>query len=101
MVVCRDIVDDVSDVCQGMAILVNGELRCQGEPRAILETLEGTIWRKAVTREELAAYRQTHVVLGTRWGQAGRLVVHILGTDRPGEGFEVVPPDLATCIFTR
>jgi ABC-2 type transport system ATP-binding protein len=98
VVLSTHIVDDVSDVCQGMAILVNGELRCQGEPRAILETLEGTIWRKAVTREELTAYRQTHAVLGTRW-QAGRLVVHILGTDRPGEGFEVVPPDLRDLYF--
>jgi ABC-type multidrug transport system ATPase subunit len=55
VILSTHIVDDVSDVCQGVAILVNGELRCQGEPRAILERLQGTIWRKAVTREELAA----------------------------------------------
>ena len=98
VVLSTHIVDDVSDVCQGMAILLNGELRCQGEPRAILETLQGTIWRKAVTREELAAYRQMHAVLGTRW-QAGRLVVHILGANRPDDGFEAVPPDLRDLYF--
>ena len=74
------------------------ELRCQGEPRAVSETLRGTIWRKAVTRDELAGYRAEHAVLGTRW-QAGRLVVHILSGDRPAEGFEPVPPDLRDLYF--
>ena len=33
VVLSTHIVDDVSDVCQGMAILVDGQVRCQGEPR--------------------------------------------------------------------
>jgi ABC-type multidrug transport system ATPase subunit len=98
VVLSTHIVDDVSDVCRGMAILVDGELRCQGEPRAVLETLRGSIWSKAVTRDELAGYRAEHTVLGTRW-HAGRLVVHILSADRPGDGFEPVPPDLRDLYF--
>jgi hypothetical protein len=81
-----------------MAILVDGELRCQGEPRAVLETLRGSIWSKAVTRDELAGYRAEHTVLGTRW-HGGRLVVHILNADRPGDGFEPVPADLRDLYF--
>jgi ABC-2 type transport system ATP-binding protein len=98
VVLSTHIVDDVSDVCRGMAILVDGELRCQGEPRAVLETLRGSIWSKAVTRDELAGYRAEHTVLGTRW-HAGRLVVHILSADRPGDGFEPVPADLRDLYF--
>jgi len=98
VVLSTHIVDDVSDVCRGMAILVDGELRCQGEPSAVLETLRGSIWSKAVTRDELAGYRAEHTVLGTRW-HAGRLVVHILSADRPDDGFEPVPADFRDLYF--
>jgi ABC-type multidrug transport system ATPase subunit len=93
LVLSTHIVDDVSDVCQGMAILADGRVRAQGEPRTIVETLRGTIWRKPVTREELAALRRDLTVLGTRW-HAGRLVAHVSSPSAPGVGFEPAPPDL-------
>jgi ABC-type multidrug transport system ATPase subunit len=93
VVLSTHIVDDVSDVCQGMAILADGQVRCQGDPRAVLDTLAGTVWRKTVSRSELAAFRRDHTVLGTRW-HAGHLVVHVMSPNRPEEGFEAVPPDL-------
>jgi len=98
VVLSTHIVEDVSDVCQGMAILVDGQVRCQGDPRAVLDTLAGTVWRKTVSRAELAAFRRDHVVLGTRW-HAGHLVVHVISPDRPEEGFEAVPPDLRDLYF--
>ena len=97
VVLSTHIVDDVSDVCQGMAILVDGQVRCQGEPRAVLEALQGTVWSRAATREDLVAFRKDHAVLGTRW-HAGRLVVHVLSPDRPS-GFEPVAPDLRDLYF--
>jgi ABC-type multidrug transport system ATPase subunit len=98
VVLSTHIVDDVSDVCQGMAILVDGQVRCQGEPRAALEALRGSLWSKAVSREELAALRKDHAVLGARWN-AGRLVVHVVGAERPEAGFEAVAPDLQDLYF--
>ena len=98
VVLSTHIVDDVSDVCRGMAMLVDGQVRCQGEPRAVLEALQGQIWSKSITREELAALRRDHAVLGTRW-DSGRLVVHLLSADRPAAGFEPVPPDLRDLYF--
>jgi ABC-2 type transport system ATP-binding protein len=98
VVLSTHIVDDVSDVCQGMAILVDGQVRCQGEPRAALEALRGSLWSKAVSREELAALRKDHAVLGARW-HAGRLVVHVVSPERPDAGFEAVAPDLQDLYF--
>lgn len=98
VVLSTHIVDDVSDVCQGMAILADGQVRLQGDPRAVLETLRGSVWTKAVTREELEAFRRDHVVLGTRW-HAGRLVVHVMSAEAPESGFEPVPPDLQDLYF--
>jgi ABC-type multidrug transport system ATPase subunit len=98
VVLSTHIVDDVSDVCQGMAILAEGQVRCQGNPRTVLDTLRDSVWRKAVTREELTAFRRDYAVLGTRW-HAGRLVVHVLSPDQPGGGFAPVPPDLQDLYF--
>ena len=60
VVLSTHIVDDVADVCQGMAILVDGQVRSQGDPRGRCRRPAGTIWRKAVTREELEALRRDH-----------------------------------------
>jgi ABC-2 type transport system ATP-binding protein len=98
VVLSTHIVDDVSDVCQGMAILVDGQVRCQGEPRTALERLRGSLWSKAVSREELAALRKDQAVLGSRW-HAGRLVVHVVSAERPDGGFEAVAPDLQDLYF--
>jgi ABC-type multidrug transport system ATPase subunit len=98
VVLSTHIVDDVADVCQGMAILVEGRIRRGGDPRAALDELAGSVWRKAVTRDELAALRQSHDVLGTRW-HSGRLVVHVLSAERPPDGFEPVAPDLSDFYF--
>jgi len=97
VVLSTHIVDDVADVCQGMAILVDGQVRSQGDPRAVVAGLDGTIWRKSVSRGEVEALRPHLAVLGTRW-HAGRLVVHVLSPDRP-DGFEPVPPDLHDLYF--
>jgi ABC-type multidrug transport system ATPase subunit len=98
VVLSTHIVDDVSDVCRGMAILADGQVRLQGEPRVVLDALRGTVWRKAVSREELGVLRRDLAVLGTRW-HAGRLVVHVLSPQAPEGGFEPVPPDLQDLYF--
>jgi ABC-type multidrug transport system ATPase subunit len=92
------IVDDVEDVCQGMAILASGVVRCQGRPAEVIEAIGGRVWRKNVTRDELTDFRRELSVLGTRWHH-GRLVVHVLSADRPGGGFEPVPADLQDLYF--
>ena len=98
VVLSTHIVDDVSDLCQGMAILVGGQVWRRGDPRALLEELRGSIWSKAVTRGELDGLAREHAVLGTRW-RNGRLVVHVVSAAAPGGGFETVDPDLQDLYF--
>jgi len=88
----------VADVCQGMAILVGGQVWRQGRPAALMEELRGSLWSKAVTRDELAAVGQAWPALGTRW-QGGRLVVHVVSSSPPGEGFLPAAPDLQDLYF--
>jgi ABC-type multidrug transport system ATPase subunit len=98
VVLSTHIVEDVSDLCQRMAILVLGEVQCEGEPRTLLDGLKGSVWRKVVSREELAETQRERAVLCTRW-LGGRLVVHVVSSERPGTGYEAVEADLEDLYF--
>lgn len=86
VILSTHIVDDVSDLCPRMAIIVNGRIVREGEPAALIASLKGRIWTKAIGREEVEACRAKHEVISTRLF-AGRTVVHVLSDEDPGEGF--------------
>ena len=92
------IVEDVSDLCPRVAIIAEGEVRQQGEPRALIASLDGTIWRKVVTRTELEEVQKAQTVLCTRWLE-GRLVAHFVSAERPGADYEPVGADLEDVYF--
>jgi ABC-type multidrug transport system ATPase subunit len=98
VVLSTHIVEDVSEVCRRMAILVDGEVRSQGEPAALVESLRGRVFSRAVTRTELEGLSHDHRVLGTRW-QGGRLVAHVLSEGAAVPGFEPVEADLRDLYF--
>ena len=86
VILSTHIVDDVSDLCPRMAIIVEGRIVREGEPAALIAELKGRIWTKAIGRDELEACRAKHEVISTRLF-AGRTVVHVLANEDPGEGF--------------
>ncbi|HEX4024407.1 MAG TPA: ABC transporter ATP-binding protein [Steroidobacteraceae bacterium] len=86
VILSTHIVADVSDLCPRMAIIVDGRIVREGEPAALIAALKGRIWTKAIGREELEACRVKHEVISTRLS-AGRVVVHVLSDEDPGEGF--------------
>ena len=98
IILSTHIVEDVTDLCPRMAILAGGELRVMGEPRQAIAELAGQIWRKTVSRAELARYEAEHEVLSRRLS-GGRTVIHVWCEGDPGEGFEGVAPDLEDVYF--
>ncbi len=86
VILSTHIVDDVSDLCPRMAIIVDGRIVREGEPAALIAALKGRIWTKAIGHDELEACRARHDVISTRLF-AGRTVVHVLADENPGEGF--------------
>jgi len=93
------IVEDVRQLCTRMAVLSGGRILLEGKPGPLVESLAGRVYRKAVTREELAACRTSLTVLSTQL-RAGRTHVQVLADARPGDGFEPVAPDLEDVYFT-
>ena len=98
VILSTHIVEDVRELCSRMAILSKGRVLLHGEPSSLVARLEGRIWRKVVDRNDVAQYQETMPVLSTRL-TAGRTVVHVLGDQPPGEGFEPDAPDLEHVYF--
>jgi ABC-2 type transport system ATP-binding protein len=98
VILSTHIVEDVRELCSQMAILSKGRVLLRGEPGALVAQLEGRVWRKVVGRSEAARYLESMPVLFTRLA-AGRTVVHVLGDQSPGDGFEPAEPDLEHVYF--
>ncbi len=98
IILSTHIVDDVSELCQQMAVLGQGEILLEGNPIELTGQLNGRIWRKQVSREELADIEQQYSVISSRL-IAGQHVIHVMADEAP-EGFEVAPANLEDVYFS-
>jgi ABC-2 type transport system ATP-binding protein len=98
VILSTHIVEDVRELCSRMAILSQGRVLLHGEPSALVARLEGKVWRKVVGRSEVAQYQESMPVISTRLA-AGRTIVHVLGDQSPGDGFEPAEADLEHVYF--
>lgn len=80
------IVDDVSDLCENMAIINKGNIIFKGNTVSALTKLMGKIWEKEIPKSDLNRYRQKYFILSTRLF-AGRTYIRIYCKTNPGEGF--------------
>lgn len=86
VILSTHIVDDVSELCNDMAIIAAGRVVQRGNPEDLLNGYRGKIWSKRVAKEEVAHYQeQKKLVLSKLSG--GKMVVHIYSDDDPGDGF--------------
>jgi ABC-2 type transport system ATP-binding protein len=99
VILSTHIVQDVTDLCQRMAIIAGGRIVRAGAPLALIAELRGRVWRKAINKPELESYRAAHQVIATRLF-GGRTMIHVLSETRPGEGFEPAEGGLEDVYFS-
>nr|WP_136249665.1 ABC transporter ATP-binding protein [Ningiella ruwaisensis] len=97
IILSTHIVDDVSELCENMAVLGKGEILLQGNPISLTQSLDGKIWRKTVHPYEVEDIADDLQVLSTRLF-AGRTVIHVVADTQP-EGFESAPASLEDVYF--
>jgi ABC-2 type transport system ATP-binding protein len=98
VILSTHIVSDVSDLCRNMAIIHQGRVRAAGDPTALVKSLNGCVWKKAIDRPQVAEYQERFKVISMRLF-AGRTMLHVLQNDLPEPGFEPVVPDLEDLYF--
>lgn len=91
------IVEDVRELCQAIAIVDKGRVVLSGDPRHIVDTLRGKLWRRQVEKRELPSLQAAHRVISTQL-LAGVPVVHVYADTAP-VGFEALEPDLEDVYF--
>jgi ABC-type multidrug transport system ATPase subunit len=100
VILSTHIVEDVTDLCPRMAMIVKGEVLIQGEPQAAIATLHNRVWRRSVTQEALAGYQERYTVLSTRL-VAGKPQINVFAETQPDDGFRLVEPDLEDVYFLQ
>jgi ABC-type multidrug transport system ATPase subunit len=98
VILSTHIVSDVSDLCQAMAIIHQGQVRLAGNPAKLVRDLEGRVWQKSIPHAELDRYRENMRFISMRLF-AGQTLVRVLGEQAPEAGFEAVAPDLEDVYF--
>ena len=100
VILSTHIVEDVTDLCEAMAIMNKGQVLLTGRPADAIAALEGQVWRRRIGKAELADYQARHQVLSSRL-VGGQPVIHVFSASDPGDGFERIDPGLEDVYFQR
>jgi len=99
VILSTHIVDDVTDLCSRMAILVGGRIVSAGTPNGLIEKLEGRVWTLAVEPEELPGLHKQFDLISTHL-RGGRTVINVLSDVAPDPRFKPVQADLEHVYFS-
>ncbi|MBN1184129.1 MAG: ABC transporter ATP-binding protein [Bacteroidales bacterium] len=98
IILSTHIVDDVKDLCSNMAIINKGQLLYEGKPIEAIKQIEGKIWEKTMTKEEMNALPTEIKLLSTRMNE-GNVDVKIW-SDNSFNGFTKKKPELEDVYFS-
>lgn len=98
VILSTHIVEDVSTLCNNMAILGQGRVLCTGTPAELEQSLDGLLWTKSIEKSELPDYCQRHEVLSDHF-HLGTLNITIRSESDPGKGFVAKKPSLEDTYF--
>lgn len=81
------IVDDVRELCHELAILNGGKILLRGTPKESIDQLNGKIWVRIISRDQLDEYTQKYNVISTNYNQDNTLNIRVYSDVRPDESF--------------
>ena len=76
VILSTHIVDDVSDLCNSMAIMNHGEVLIENHPEKVLEQLKDKVWYKVIEKNEIESVKSSYRVLSSRM-YMGKTKVHV------------------------
>ncbi len=99
VILSTHIVEDVSELCTRMAIIDKGRILLEAEPLRAVAEMQGRVWERLVTKDELPALEQEHAVLSTKL-LSGRTLVRVCSDSLPSPAFRAAAPDLQDVYFS-
>jgi ABC-type multidrug transport system ATPase subunit len=99
VILSTHIVEDVSTLCNDMAIIGNGKVLISGKPDEIVNALEGLVWETHIRKDELEAYQAKYQVISSRFS-GGRQIITVVEEEHPkGDFFYAKTPTLEDAYF--
>jgi len=98
VILSTHIVDDVTNLCEHMAVFNEGRILAQGNPQELSATLDGKIFKKQIDKSELERYQNEYSVL-SNYLRGGQFFVNIYSESTPENGFESMSNGLEEFYF--
>jgi ABC-2 type transport system ATP-binding protein len=99
VILSTHLVEDVRTLCTEMAVINKGSLLAFGKPADFINELKGTLWQKAIAKNEVGEFEAKHQLISTEFNM-GRLHVHVRSAEHPGHGFNAIEPGLEDAYFS-
>lgn len=98
VILSTHIVEDVSTLCNDMAIIGDGRVMKCGKPTDIETQLTGRLWEKEIPKVQLTIYNAQFHVIASRF-KAGRLIITVVADTQPDTDFRPKAPSLEDAYF--
>ena len=98
VILSTHIVDDVSDLCNDMAIILNGELKLAGKPLELIKKLEEKVWQGLVEKDVSDSLKDDERLISSRL-YMGKVKVRLLSNVEPMNGFTLNEPEIEDLYF--
>ncbi len=98
VILSTHIVEDVSTLCNDMAIIGNGEVLLTGSPMEIETSLNGKVWEKQINKSEYASHLEKYKVISNHF-HLGKMLITVVADDMPDGDFYKKAPELEDAYF--
>ncbi len=98
VILSTHIVEDVSTLCNQMAVIGNGEVLITGSPNEIESQLLGKVFEKEIARDAIDEYRENYNLISQNF-HLGKMHITIYADSDPGNGFTLKEPTLEDTYF--
>lgn len=99
VILSTHIVEDVRNLCPRMAILSEGKIISQGNPKELVESIKGKVWSKIITKKEIEFYKNKFNIISTKL-ISGETQIRVLSNSKPELDFEMINPSLEDYYFS-
>jgi len=97
VILSTHLVEDVKNLCSEMTVMNRGRILKTGKPKELISELEGKIWSKSITNDELEMYQSNLNVISQQLIER-QLQITVVAPSQP-EGFSPVNPILEHVYF--
>ncbi|MEE3999067.1 ABC transporter ATP-binding protein [Tenacibaculum sp. FZY0031] len=98
VILSTHIVEDVRNLCTKMAILSEGQIISQGNPKELVASIQHAIWTKIITKDEVEDYKTSYKVISTKL-VAGETQIRVFSETPLSNDFENIIPNLEDYYF--